>query len=123
MKKYVGGFLLLLIAVGAHAQENCGFPVSLLRSGFEAGEQPSVAVLPPESTPVSIAIVGPANGAVTGVASTQVFGTYLGPANTGISVNDVPAIVNGSAFVSPRIPLTVGVNTLTIRYATLDQDR
>jgi hypothetical protein len=116
-------FLIALLATAncALAQENCGFPVSLARSGFESGEQPSIALLPAENTPISVTLAGPTAGATLGVSSVQLYGTYTGPANTGIAVNGVAAIVNGNSFVTPRIPLTAGNNTLTLSYAGLDQ--
>ncbi len=110
----------LLISAFANAQEQCGFPVSLARSGFESGEQPASVILPPENTPVTVTIQGPVNASTVGVGAIQVFGTYTGPANTGISVNGVPALTDGASFVSPRVLLEPGVNTLTIRYATMD---
>ncbi len=119
MKKLllISGILLSAFASG---QEQCGFPVSLARSGFESGEQPASVVLPVENTPLSITIQGPTAGITVGVDAIQIYGTYLGPANSGVSVNGVPALTNGSAFVSPRIPLDPGINTLTIRYASTD---
>lgn len=110
----------ILISAFAGAQEQCGFPVSLLKSGFEAGEQPASVILPVENTPISVTIQAPISGTTVGIDAIQIYGTYIGPANTGISVNGVPALTNGSAFVSPRIPLEPGVNTLTIRYASTD---
>ena len=110
----------LVLSAFAGAQDQCGFPVSLARSGFESGEQPASVVLPPENTPVTVTIQGPANSSTVGVGTIQVFGTYTGPANTGISVNGVPVLTDGESFVSPRVLLEPGVNTLTIRYATTD---
>jgi hypothetical protein len=114
-------FLLIAFSDRLQAQENCGFPVSLARSGFERGEQPSIAVLPLESTPITVSLAAPIAGATLGVSSVQLYGTYTGPANTGIVVNGIAAIVNGNAFVTPRIPLSVGSNTLSLSYAGLDQ--
>jgi hypothetical protein len=62
----------------------------------------------------------PINNATAGVSSIFVTGTYTGPATTGLSVNDVPMLTDGSRFISMRIPLVAGANTLTIRYASLD---
>jgi hypothetical protein len=112
--------LALLLQSTANAQENCGFPVSLARSGFEDGEQPPSVVLPADTTPMNINVLGPLNGDSVGVSVIQVYGNYSGPATMGISVNNVPAITNGASFVSPRITLEPGANTLTIRYAALD---
>ncbi len=124
MKKllFISGLVISGLGISAFssAQEQCGFPVSLARSGFESGEQAASVILPPENTPLSITIQGPTAGITVGVDAIQIYGTYLGPANTGVSVNGVPALTNGSAFVSPRIPLDPGINTLTIRYASID---
>lgn len=99
-------------------KNNAVFPFRL--PGFESGEQPASVVLPPENTPVTVTIQDPANGSTVGVGAIQVFGTYTGPANTGISVNGVPALTDGESFVSPRVLLEPGINTLTVRYATMD---
>jgi hypothetical protein len=52
-------FSAVLISNFATAQDQCGFPASLARSGFEAGEQPASVVLPIENTPLSITVQGP----------------------------------------------------------------
>ncbi len=117
---------LTLILLGAfttsfcHAQDRCGIPISMQRSGFESGEQQSVVTLPADTTPLSVTIDAPTNNFVTGVSSVLVTGSYTGPATTGVSVNDIPVMTDGTRFTSLRIPLNVGANTLAIRYATLD---
>ena len=76
----------LLISAFASAQENCGFPVSLIRSGFESGEQAQFVALPAENTPLTINIIAPLNGDVIPIDRVQVYGSFTGPANTGIMV-------------------------------------
>ena len=112
--------LLMSVTTAASAQENCGFPVSLLKSGFEAGEQPAIATLPLDTTPLVVTLQAPANNLTVGSQTIQVFGSYTGPSNTGISVNDSPVFTNASGFASAPVALEVGVNTLTIKATTLD---
>lgn len=52
--------LILAFAIPATllAQENCGYPVSLLQSGFEAGEQPPTVVLLPSNIPLTLGVDG-----------------------------------------------------------------
>jgi hypothetical protein len=120
MNKLCLCLIAFAVAAAAQAQQQCGYPSSVLKSGFEDGEQPASVTLPPDNTALSITIQGPANNATVGVDAIQIYGTYIGPANTGVSVNGVAALTNGNAFVSPRIPLEPGPNTLTIRYASTD---
>jgi hypothetical protein len=79
--------LLILCTTVASAQENCGFPVSLLRSGFEAGEQQPLVVLPIDGTPLSANIVSPTEGEIVPSDRVQVYGNLTGPANLGVMVN------------------------------------
>lgn len=114
------GLILILATGAAHTQEQCGFPPSILKSGFEDGEQAPSVELPPDTTPIAVTFQGPADGSTVGVNAIQFYGTYTGPANTGIAVNGVPALTNGTAFVAPRIPLATGANTITLSYAATD---
>lgn len=102
------------------AQEFCGFPVSLSRSGFESGEQVSSVALPSESTPLSLTLQGPADGSTVNVNAVQYFGSYIGPPNTGISANTVGALVGEGVFVLPRINLEPGTNQIIFRYGSTD---
>ena len=77
-------------------------------------------MLPPDNTALSVVLNGPADGAVVNIGAVQYSGTYIGPSNTGISVNGVRALTNANSFVLPRVILNPGVSTLTFRYATLD---
>ncbi len=113
--------LSLLAVVGiASAQDQCGFPTSAHKSGFESGEQVSSVTLPPDNTPLVVTINGPADGATVNINAVQYYGTYTGPSNSGVSINKVAALTNSSAFVVPRVVLVPGPNTITLRYASTD---
>lgn len=45
--------------------------------------------------------------------SVNVYGTFIGPANTGVLVNGVPACVNGNEFYINNVSLLPGVNTVS----------
>jgi hypothetical protein len=114
--------VLLLIAFSSRlqAQENCGFPVSLARSGFEAGEQAQFVTLPIDGTPLSINIVSPTEGQVIGVDRLQVFGSLTGPSNIGVVVNDELALANASQFSTRPIVLEAGAQTITVTLKNVD---
>jgi len=110
----------ILISALAGAQEQCGFPTSVHKSGFEAGEQASSVTLPPDNTALVVTINGPADGATVNINAVQYYGTYTGPSNSGVSVNNIAALTNSSAFVVPRVLLVPGPNVITLRYASTD---
>ena len=110
----------LLVSAFASAQENCGFPVSLIRSGFESGEQAQFVALPAENTPLTINIIAPLNGDVIPIDRVQVYGSFTGPANTGIMVAGQLAWSNATQFSTRPIVLVPGANTLTVTAKTLD---
>ncbi len=113
--------LSLLAVVGiAFAQDQCGFPTSVHKSGFESGEQVSSVTLPPDNTPLVVTINGPADGSTVNINAVQYYGTYTGPSNSGVSVNGVRALTNANAFVLPRVLLKPGANTLTFQQASTD---
>ena len=66
---------LVALSSAAFAQEQCGFPVSLHKSGFESGEQVSSVTLPPDNTPLVVTINGPADGATVNINAVQYYGT------------------------------------------------
>ena len=110
----------IFIYAFAFAQENCGYPVSELRSGFEAGEQSNFVTLPPGSTPLSLTIASPTEGEVIPLDQLQVFGSLTGPANTGVMVADQLAWSNATQFTIRPISLDPGANTITVVAKTLD---
>jgi hypothetical protein len=111
---------LLVWASAAQAQENCGYPSSVLKSGFEAGEQPASVPLPPDNTPLTITLDYPTNNLTVGSDTIQIFGSYTGPSNTGIVANNVALPTNASNFASAPLKLLPGGNTITLTATTLD---
>jgi len=102
------------------AAESCGISLSLLKSGFETGEQPLYAEVPPDNTPLSVTVDYPPDGLVTASPNVQVYGSLTGPANTGIAVNGKVVVSNPTKYTSQLIPLTLGTNTITVTATTQD---
>jgi hypothetical protein len=111
---------LLLYSAFANAQENCGYALAILKSGFENGEQPPLVVLPGETTPLTLTLDYPSNNLVVGSDTLQIYGSYTGPSNTGIVANSVTIPTNASNFASFPLTLTPGSNTITLTGTTLD---
>jgi len=72
----------------------------------------TVVVLHLTLATVSVSIASPSNGATINADSVSVSGTFQGPANSGITVNGIAAIVTGSTFIVAAVPLQPGANTL-----------
>ena len=113
-------FLLLLCSNAVSAQENCGFPVSLLRSGFEAGEQQPLVVLPIDGTPLSVNIASPTEGDILASDRVQVYGSLTGPANLGVMVNGQLALSNATQFSTRPLVLEPGAQVITVTLTTID---
>lgn len=62
----------------------------------------------------------PADGATISTGFVQPRGTFTGPANTGITLNDQVALSGANGFLAQPITLTPGANTLTLVAKTLD---
>jgi hypothetical protein len=75
---------------------------------------PALGVLP------TLTIISPVMGATISTDFVQFEGTFSGPANTGISVNDLPVYTFGNRFVSAPIRLNVGVANIEVKVKTLD---
>jgi len=96
------------------------FPVVLLPglstynlSATDPAGNVTVVVLHLTLAAVSVSIASPSNGATINADTVTVSGTFQGPANTGITVNGIAAIVTGSAFIVAAVPLQPGANTLS----------
>jgi hypothetical protein len=63
---------------------------------------------------LGISALSPPDGTMVSGDSVTVSGIVAGPLGSGVNVNGVPAQINGTAFVAPNVPLSVGSNTLTI---------
>ena len=119
--RVAGGLASLVFAIGVvKASESCGITLTLLKSGFETGEQSNYAAIPPDNTPLTLAIDYPPDGLITASPNVQVFGSLTGPANMGVTVNGRVAINNASKFTGQLITLTSGANTVTVIATTQD---
>jgi hypothetical protein len=67
----------------------------------------------PPAGEVSLTITDPAAGAVIGSDRFNVRGTFQGPPNTGVTVNDRVAYVSGGRFMLNSLPLAAGSNVIT----------
>jgi hypothetical protein len=65
-----------------------------------------------EQTP-GVMITEPAIGAVVSTAKVRVRGQVQGPANTGVAVNGITALVLDGEFIVDAVPLEIGLNALT----------
>lgn len=68
--------------------------------------------------PLQLAITAPAVGANIPGDVLNVFGTVQAPANTGITVNGVPAVLSGGQWVANNLSLAPGASTLTVTATT-----
>lgn len=121
-KPLLGFFMMTMMTSGwSNAQERCGITAYLLRSGFERGEQPQTVILPAQNTPLTLSVEYPTEGAVLNGARIQLYGSFTGPANTGITVNNIQvAATNATKFTFAPIILSSGPQTLTITAKTMD---
>ena len=62
---------------------------------------------------ISLVISDPTAGATILADRVTVRGTIAGPANVGVSVNGVTAVVSGDVFAAADVPLTTGQNIAT----------
>jgi hypothetical protein len=119
MRQYVL-LIFSLIAGSAFAQENCGFPVSQLRTGFEPDEVSDFAQLPPNSTPLSLSITYPQEGETLSNPEFQIYGDLTGPANIGVTANNVPILTSATKFTSRAIRLDPGPRAISLVLRTMD---
>jgi hypothetical protein len=68
---------------------------------------------------LSVTIASPSPSATVSDTAVDVAGTFVGPTNTGITVNGVVAATVNGQFLASGVPLTAGTNTLTITATTL----
>ncbi len=68
---------------------------------------------------LAISVASPTAGASIAGSTVLVRGTVQGPANTGVTVNGVVAVVEGGRFYA-TVPLQPGPNTLTVAAQALD---
>ncbi len=120
LHRFIFACALAVTTTAASAQENCGFPVSVLKSGFESGEQQPLVVLPIDGTPLSVNIISPTEGEVVPADRVQIYGSLTGPANLGVMVNGELALSNATQFSTRPLVLVAGAQAITVTLKTLD---
>jgi len=116
-KQFTGGFVLLIRP--GDSTETALQAIELLRKAF-AGRfaeltqlKGSIGGIAPE---IILHVDAPANGATVTGPDVTVTGTVINTtgAETGITINGIPATVFGSQFLLHHVPLQEGANTLTV---------
>lgn len=75
--------------------------------------KPTPTPTPPPGS-LSLTITNPAAGETIASDRYNVRGTFQGPANTGVAVNDHIAYTDGTRFIANAIALAPGANTITV---------
>lgn len=88
------------------------------KAGNIANATLSLTYIPISS--LSLDVASPVVGASVVGDSVNVFGTFQGPANTGITVNGLVANISGNKFAASNVSLESGSNTLTVTATTVD---
>ena len=95
------------------------FPNGFEPASFAAINQLSGGIASPGLTQditgtgaLSVTITSPAAGATTGDSTVDVSGTFVGPVNTGITVNGASGYTANGRFLVPNVPLNAGSNPL-----------
>jgi hypothetical protein len=96
-------------AIGARATDSMG---NVMSSAVV-----DIAVV--AALPVTMTIASPAEGAVINDDRVTVTGAFQAPANSGIVVNGVAAMLSGNTFHAVDVPLQAGANTLTVVLTTI----
>jgi hypothetical protein len=118
--KYLA-WLFAFVCAPLLAQERCGIAPALMQSGFERGEQPPTATLPADATALTLTVDSPIEGATINGNRVQIYGSFTGPANTGITINDsLYATTNATKFTSAPMVLANGSQVLTVTAKTMD---
>jgi hypothetical protein len=137
-------FIQASLVASVQAQEICGLQNAvypqMLKDGFEnvgtpaaitfapavktskvitLGPALAMAPIPNGSTPPTISITEPLAGAVIEGRRVQVRGAFTGPAGTGVSVNGLPAILQGNQFVIREMILPLGATSLDAKATTI----
>jgi len=112
----------LLLASTGYAQPCGNYTGPIFLDGFGPPDrsfvEEPVAVLPPEAMPLALTIVAPADGAVVGSETLQVYGSFSGPPAAGVAINRFPAVQTAADFVGLVI-LEPGENTITVKLTQL----
>lgn len=121
-------FIVLDGRAGPVNGPNFSFPVTLAQGSNifklsaidKAGNQTSAELhLTYATNTVSVTVASPISGATISGDTVLVSGVFQGPANTGITVNDVVASINANQFFA-NVTLQPGANAITVTATTPD---
>jgi len=98
----------------ADGYEVAGF-VSITQLGG-SGISPGLTQSIVGSGTLSVTLTSPST---TSGSSVDIAGTFVGPVNTGITINGIAGYTSGSQFLVPGVPLAVGSNALNAVATTL----
>jgi len=122
MKTLCYALSALLLASTGYAQPCGNYTGPIFLDGFGPPDRSFVeepaAVLPPEATPLALTIVAPADGAVVGSETLQVYGSFSGPPAAGVAINRFPAVQTAADFVG-LVVLEPGENTIRVKLTQL----
>lgn len=112
----------LLLSAAASAQQCGTYNGTLFKDGFGPPDasfvmEPEVT-LSPEGTPMALTISAPADNAVLGTDTVQVYGSYAGPPAVGVAINGDPTVQTASQYIG-MVTLEPGFNTITVTLTTL----
>src|SRR5262249_10788420 len=69
---------------------------------------------PPPPGGLSVVMTNPDPGETIAADRYNVRGTFQGPPNTGLTVNNLIAYTDADRFIADNVPLAAGQNTLTV---------
>lgn len=108
--------VLLLAGTGATSAAECGFRLATFTSGFEPSEYGSLELSPADTAPV-LNVLQPVDGSIVASDTLQILGSYQGPPNSGIAVNDSPARSVAGQWLH-TVKLNPGANDITVTLST-----
>lgn len=94
------------------------FKVTAIDKASNTSTQTVQIINRPRQDLLSIQLLSPFNGATVSDSTVLVRGTYMGPVNTGFSVNGVTAFQDGQNFYAV-VPLQTGNNVLSVKATTI----
>ena len=122
LHRFIFACALALCPLFAMAQQCGTYNGPMLIDGFgppdKSFAQEPEPTLPADSTALALTITAPANKAIVGTRTVQVYGTYAGPPATGVAVNKAAAIQTATDYVS-SVVLKPGANTITVKVTQL----
>lgn len=104
-------------SIFADGYEVAGFvPIAQIAGGSQSpGLIPNII----GSGTLSVTVTSPGTGATTRESTVDVLGTFVGPVNTGIAVNNASGYVVNGHFLVPNVGLASGANSLAVQATTL----